>query len=134
MNEKELTGDTRRMFKAGKKSLHEYINVDSDIEREFAKDLEMQEEVKLYTKLPNWFKIPTPLGNYNPDWALVINKNGEDNIYFVVETKSNLLTLRDNESGKIKCGEAHFESLTPLNENPAKYACAIKYEYLNSLE
>lgn len=133
-NEKELTGYTRRMFKAGNKSLHEYINVDSDIEREFAKDLEMQEEVKLYTKLPNWFKIPTPLGNYNPDWALVINKNGEDNIYFVVETKSNLLTLRDNESGKIKCGEAHFESLTPLNENPAKYACAIKYEYLNSLE
>ena len=133
-NEKELTGHTRRMFKAGNKSLHEYINVDSDIEREFAKDLEMQEEVKLYTKLPNWFKIPTPLGNYNPDWALVINKNGEDNIYFVVETKSNLLTLRDNESGKIKCGEAHFESLTPLNENPAKYACAIKYEYLNSLE
>ncbi|HGW8936304.1 TPA: type III restriction-modification system endonuclease, partial [Escherichia coli] len=129
-NEKELTGYTRRMFKAGNKSLHEYINVDSDIEREFAKDLEMQEEVKLYTKLPNWFKIPTPLGNYNPDWALVINKNGEDNIYFVVETKSNLLTLRDNESGKIKCGEAHFESLTPLNENPAKYACAIKYEYL----
>ncbi|MEW0500401.1 DEAD/DEAH box helicase family protein [Escherichia coli] len=120
-NEKELTGYTRRMFKAGNKSLHEYINVDSDIEREFAKDLEMQEEVKLYTKLPNWFKIPTPLGNYNPDWALVINKNGEDNIYFVVETKSNLLTLRDNESGKIKCGEAHFESLTPLNENPAKY-------------
>ncbi|EFK3907337.1 DEAD/DEAH box helicase family protein, partial [Escherichia coli] len=114
-NEKELTGYTRRMFKAGNKSLHEYINVDSDIEREFAKDLEMQEEVKLYTKLPNWFKIPTPLGNYNPDWALVINKNGEDNIYFVVETKSNLLTLRDNESGKIKCGEAHFESLTPLN-------------------
>ena len=69
-NEKELTGYTRRMFKAGNKSLHEYINVDSDIEREFAKDLEMQEEVKLYTKLPNWFKIPTPLGNYNPDWAL----------------------------------------------------------------
>lgn len=133
-NEKELTGYTRRMFKAGNKSLHEYINVDSDIEREFAKDLEMQEEVKLYTKLPNWFKIPTPLGNYNPDWALVINKNGEDNIYFVIETKSNLLTLRDNESGKIKCGKAHFESLTPLNENPAKYACAIKYEYLNSLE
>ena len=58
-NEKELTGYTRRMFKAGNKSLHEYINVDSDIEREFAKDLEMQEEVKLYTKLPNWFKIPT---------------------------------------------------------------------------
>lgn len=133
-NEKELTGYTRRMFKAGNKSLHEYINIDSDIEREFAKDLEIQEEVKLYTKLPNWFKIPTPLGNYNPDWALVINKNGKDNIYFVVETKSNLLTLRDNESGKIKCGKAHFESLTPLNENPAKYACAIKYEHLNSIE
>lgn len=133
-NEKELTGYTRRMFKAGNKSLHEYINIDSDIEREFAKDLEIQEEVKLYTKLPNWFKIPTPLGNYNPDWALVINKNGEDNIYFVVETKSNLLTLRDNESGKIKCGKAHFEALTSLNEKPAKYACAIKYENLNSLE
>jgi type III restriction enzyme len=133
-DEKELTGYSRNLFKTSDKSLYEYIIFDSDIEREFAQDLEEQEEVKLYTKLPNWFKIPTPLGDYNPDWALVITKDGKDSIYFVVETKGNLLTLRDNESGKIRCGKAHFEALSPLNDNPAKYACAINYEHLNGFK
>lgn len=67
----------------------------------------------VYVKLPNWFKIPTPLGNYNPDWAILINDDGEEKYYFVAETKSTLnrLELRTSEEKKILCGQAHFEAL-----------------------
>ena len=54
-------------------------------ERRFAKDLESNEAVKVYAKLPAWFKIPTPLGSYNPDWAVLIDHNGEEKLFFVVE-------------------------------------------------
>lgn len=59
---------------------------------------------------PSWFKVPTPLGTYAPDWSVLVEKNGSELLFFVVETKSSLFTddLRDRESGKIKCGEAHF--------------------------
>ena len=69
--------------------------------------------VKVYAKLPGFFKIETPLGSYNPDWAVVIEKNGEEKLYFVVETKSSLFTdaLRLAEQVKIDCGKAHFEAL-----------------------
>lgn len=95
------------------KSLYSHILYDSNTESEFAKGLEKNEAVKLYSKLPGWFKIDTPLGSYNPDWAILIDKNGTDRLYFVVETKSSLFTedLRRNEDDKIKCGRAHFEAL-----------------------
>ena len=63
--------------------------------------------------MPNWFKISTPLGSYNPDWAVLIEKDGDQKLYFVLETKSNLLSesLRPTETAKIKCGHRHFEAL-----------------------
>ena len=70
------------------------------------------EQVKFYFKLPNWFKIPTPIGNYNPDWAIVFE--GDKKIYFVAETKDtgtsqvDLSKLGGDEQMKIKCGKAHF--------------------------
>lgn len=74
----------------------------------------------MYAKLPGWFKVPTPLGSYNPDWAVVVELNGQERLYFVVETKSSLFDedLRDRESGVIKCGAAHFAALA-ARENPA---------------
>ena len=63
----------------------EYIPLDSGVESRFAQDCETSEQVKFYFKLPNWFKIPTPIGNYNPDWAIVFE--GDRKIYFVAETK-----------------------------------------------
>jgi type III restriction enzyme len=72
-------------------------------------------------KLPGWFKIPTPLGTYNPDWALVIEDNGEEHIYFVVETKSKHIGLGNEEDAKIACGTAHFDALEELKVNPARY-------------
>ena len=78
--------------------------------------------MKVYAKLPGWFKVPTPLGTYNPDWAVLVDKPMATSLYFVVETKSSLFTddLRDTESAKIECGKAHFKALA-VGENPARY-------------
>lgn len=93
----------------------EYVPLDSEAETQFARDCETSEQVKFYFKLPEWFKIPTPIGNYNPDWAVVFE--GEKKIYFVAETKStgtqcvDFSKLRDSERQKIQCGLAHFKAL-----------------------
>jgi len=69
--------------------------------------------VKVYAKLPGWFRIPTPLGSYNPDWAMLVEQDGAERLYFVVETKSSLFNddLRPIEQAKIDCGTAHFKLL-----------------------
>lgn len=121
---KELTGYARNLFATSAKSVYEYVPQDSNIEGSFATQLEKQDEVKLYTKLPGWFKIPTPLGTYNPDWALIIEKDGEDQIYFVVETKSKYIGLGNEEEAKITCGVAHFDALTAEYTDPARYVHA----------
>lgn len=95
------------------KSPYDYTVCDSKVEERFAKRFENDPKVKVYVKLPNWFKIDTPLGNYNPDWAVVIDKNGEEKLYFVIETKgkSDRDELRPEEKAKIVCAEKHFEAL-----------------------
>lgn len=95
------------------KGIFDYVVYDSEIEERFAEGLEKDPSVLLYGKLPNWFKIPTPLGGYNPDWAILINDNGEEKFYFVAETKSTLdrSKLRPAENKKIDCGTKHFEVL-----------------------
>ena len=92
---------------------------------DFADALEKNQDVLLYAKLPGWFKVPTPLGSYNPDWAVLIQKDGMQRLYFVVETKSSLFTgdMRNKESAKIECGKAHFKALA-VGENPARYEVA----------
>jgi len=95
------------------KSVYDHIVYDSTTESDFAKELEANENVKLYTKLPDWFKIDTPLGSYNPDWAVLFQRDGEERLYFIVETKSTLFSeeRRGTENSKIACGERHFEAL-----------------------
>lgn len=96
----------------------EFVPLDSGVESRFAKDCETSEQIKFYFKLPNWFKIPTPIGNYNPDWALIFED--EQKIYFVAETKDtgtaqvDLSKLSGDEQMKIKCGKAHFEEFEDL--------------------
>lgn len=118
-----LTEKSARMH-AGK-SIHEHVLIDSDVEWEFADAMEKSEAIKLYAKLPNWFKVPTPLGGYNPDWAVLVEEDGAQRLYFVVETKGSLFTddLRDKESAKIECGKAHFKALE-AGESPARYVVA----------
>lgn len=120
----ELSGYLKSMIDASK-SVHEQVIYQSDTERTFADDLEKNEAIKVYAKLPGWFKVPTPLGPYNPDWAVLVEKDGAERLYFVVETKSSLFTddLRDKESAKIECGKAHFKALM-VAENPARYKVA----------
>ena len=98
---------------------------ESTTERDFADVLEKSDAINLYAKLPGWFKVPTPLGTYNPDWAVLVEEDGTQHLYFVVETKSSLFTddLRDKESAKIECGKAHFTALG-VGENPARYVVA----------
>ena len=117
----ELSGYLKSMIDANK-SVHEQVIYQSDTERTFADDLEKNEAIKVYAKLPGWFKVPTPLGPYNPDWAVLVEKDGAERVYFVVETKSSLFMddLRDKESAKIECGKAHFKALA-VREAPAKY-------------
>jgi len=109
----ELEAYTDRWFfeiKNQEKTIHQdFIPLDSDIEIDFAKDCEAREDIEFYFKLPDWFKIKTPIGNYNPDWALIF-KN-EKKVYFVAETKgtTDLQKLRPDERMKIKCGYAHFK-------------------------
>lgn len=100
---------------ASKTIYENYIPLDSNIESQFAKDCETSEHVEFYFKLPFWFKIQTPIGTYNPDWAVVI-KN-EKKIYFVAETKSTTDKdkLRKEEQQKILCGERHFEVFDEVN-------------------
>lgn len=98
---------------APEKTIYEnYIPLDSGVENQFAKDCETSENVEFYFKLPNWFKIPTPIGNYNPDWAVVFK--GEKKIYFVAETKSEGQELLKSEKQKIKCGKEHFKQFSEV--------------------
>jgi type III restriction enzyme len=118
--QEELTGYLKNML-TSTKSVYEHVVCDSStVERPFAEQLERNESVKVYAKLPGWFKVPTPLGTYNPDWAVLVEIDGAERLYFVVETKSSLFAedLRDKESAKIKCGKAHFEALA-VGESPA---------------
>ena len=117
----------------GQKTIAEnYIPLDSETEQKFAADCENYENVSLYFKLPRWFKIPTPLGNYNPDWA-VVKQNGEK-AYFVAETKNtgqgiqngvDESRLREDEQLKIRCARTCFEKVQEV-----EYRVAEKLEEL----
>lgn len=93
------------------KSVYDCVEFDSEVERQFAEDLNNMEEIKLFVKLPSKFQIKTPIGPYNPDWAIV--KHGDETIYMVRETKGtkDMLKLRPEEAYKIRCGKQHFEAL-----------------------
>lgn len=96
------------------KSITDKVVCDSKVEETFAKFLDQHAEVRLFLKLPGWFVVPTPLGNYNPDWALVREEPQGHHVYLVRETKGgdDIEKLRfESEGWKIKCGAAHFNAL-----------------------
>ena len=94
---------------AVKNSLLDYVEFDSELERKFAEELDQRDDIKFFVKLPDWFRVKTPLGDYNPDWAIV--KENDRKVYLVRETKgtTDLQELRPDERRKIKCGERHFK-------------------------
>ena len=96
------------------KTPYDYIVCDSEtIEKSFAKQLDNDPNVKMFFKFPSKFKIDTPIGSYNPDWAVYKQENNTEKLYFVIETKgsTNSYDLRIKENLKIKCGKKHFEAL-----------------------
>jgi type III restriction enzyme len=106
------------------RSVYDQIAFESDVEKEFVQGLEQREDVKLYLKLPNWFTVNTPIGTYNPDWAIVLEPRdehgqptGEQMLYLVRETKgtTNLDELHPDEKRKILCGERHFKGTLGVN-------------------
>lgn len=95
-------------------SIYDYIVYDSTtVEKPFAQALDDDPDVKMFFKLPDRFKIDTPIGSYNPDWAVYVEIDGMKKLYFVLETKgsTSLFDLRGNESMKIQCGKAHFRAI-----------------------
>ena len=89
----------------------DHIVTDSNIEAELARMLDISGAIKVFAKLPQGFKITTPLGTYNPDWAIVRKHDDREDVYLVSESKGDLNTLRDAERAQIACGKAHFEAL-----------------------
>lgn len=122
----ELVGYLKQNLTESTKSPFDHVIYDSAIEKDITKDFELSEQVKVYAKLPSWFKIDTPLGTYNPDWAVLWDEGTTQKLYFVIETKGALSWefLRPTEKGKIECGKKHFEA---LGEN-------ISLEVANSYE
>ena len=105
----DLDGYIENLVKV-EKSVYDYVQFDSEGEKQFAQNLEERRDVKVFVKLPTFFKIDTPLGEYRPDWAIVIETNKGDTLYLVRETKfvDDLGNIRPNEQLKIECGKKHF--------------------------
>lgn len=108
--EKEIEGYLDTMVPV-QHSIYDYVVYDSETERQFAEELDARADIKLFIKLPSWFVIDTPLGTYNPDWAIV--KQEDQKLYFVRETKGikKISDMRESEWQKIQCGRKHFSEL-----------------------
>jgi len=110
---KAINGYENRMVEVSK-SLYDAIEADSDVEAKFAQGLDGREDIKLFLKLPDWFKIDTPVGTYNPDWAIVKQVHADETkLYLIKESKSthDPAKRRPEENVKIHCGHAHFDAL-----------------------
>ena len=126
-------GQTKQDFsKAGdklKRHIYDYVITDSGIERDFVKELDTCTEVVVYAKLPRGFLIPTPVGDYNPDWAVSFKEGTVKHVYFVAETKGSMssMVLNEIEKTKIKCARKFFDEINK------KYAPEnVKYDVVNS--
>lgn len=120
----ELIANLDKNAVAVENSVYDHVIYDSGIESKFAVALDSDPDVKMFFKIPSQFKIETPIGTYNPDWAVYLEKNGEQKLYFVLETKGtdNLFLLREEERLKIHCGEEHFKALDGVgfSKNPVR--------------
>lgn len=129
---------TQAFANAGKKltkHIYDYVITDSQIERDFVDDLDTSTEVVVYAKLPRGFFIPTPVGNYNPDWAIAFEEEAVEHVYFVAETKGSLSStrLRGDELTKIECARRFFDALNAKNDCDVQYNVVTDYSGLMSL-
>lgn len=116
-----------------KNHVYDYAITDSDVEREFVKDLDTSSEVVVYAKLPRGFLIPTPVGDYNPDWVISFRASRVRHIYFVAETKGTMssMKLREIEKTKIECARKFFDEISQrVTEDRVKYDVVTDYAKL----
>lgn len=116
-----------------KRHVYDYVVTDSEIERKFADELDTASEVVVYAKLPRGFLIPTPVGDYNPDWAISFKEGSVKHIYFVAETKGTMssMKLREIENTKIACARKFFDEIGQrVSEDRVKYDVVTSYEKL----
>jgi len=118
--------DFSKAFKA-KNHVYDYVFTDSKIERAFAENLDTSTEVTVYAKLPRGFSIPTPVGDYNPDWAIAFEDGKTKHIYFIAETKGSMssLELREVEKARIACAKKFFAKIS---------SDQVKYDMVNSYD
>ena len=133
-------GETGIDFKKATEKLNNHVYdhaiVDSTVERDFVRDLDTSTEVVVYSKLPRGFLIPTPVGDYNPDWAIAFKEGGVKHLYFVAETKSDLpsMKMRELEQTKIKCARKFFDEIgRRINEDRVKYDVVTSYAELMAI-
>ena len=110
----ELIANLEKNAVSVEHSVYDHIIYDSStVERPFALALDNDPDVKMFFKIPRAFKIETPIGTYNPDWAVYLDRDGEKKLYFVLETKgdTSVFGLRTPEALKIHCGRQHFKAL-----------------------
>ena len=112
-----------------KKHIYDYVITDSKVERAFVQELDTSSEVVVYAKLPRGFLIPTPVGDYNPDWAISFNEGKVKHIYFVAETKGSMssMELREIEKTKIECARKFFDKINLKIEKDK-----VKYDVIDS--
>ncbi|MEW8439770.1 MAG: restriction endonuclease subunit R, partial [Candidatus Thiodiazotropha taylori] len=116
-----------------KNHVYDYAITDSDVERNFVKELDTSSEVVVYAKLPRGFLIPTPVGDYNPDWAISFRAGRVRHIYFVAETKGTMssMKLREIEKTKIECARKFFDEISQrITEDRVKYDVVTDYAKL----
>ncbi|KQV77880.1 restriction endonuclease subunit R [Nocardioides sp. Root122] len=118
-----------------KKHVYDFVVTDSKVEREFVTELDTSTEVAVYAKLPRGFFIPTPVGDYNPDWAIAFTEGSVKHVYFVAETKGSLSTLqlKGMEEAKIECARKFFASLSDGGAGNVRYDVVTDYSELMSL-
>ncbi len=116
-----------------KNHVYDYVVTDSDVERRFVTELDSSEEVVVYAKLPRGFLIPTPVGDYNPDWAISFKQGSVRHIYFVAETKGTMssMKLREIENTKIACARKFFDEIgRRVSDDRVKYDVVTDYAKL----
>lgn len=118
-----------------RKHIYDYVVTDSKIERAFVDEMDTSNEVAVYAKLPRGFFIPTPVGDYNPDWAIAFTEGSVKHVYFVAETKGSLSTmqLKGVENAKIECARKFFDSLNMKNGQDVTYNVVTDYTELMQL-
>ena len=130
----DKNADYSRAYRA-KKSVQDYVFTDGyakdgmSTERKFAEDMDMADEVCVYAKLPKGFSIPTPVGNYSPDWAIAFNKGSVKHIFFIAETKGTMdsLNLKPIEKAKIECAKKLFNE---ISADDVVYESVDSYQHL----